>query len=91
MPMPPPTRIAPAAPGDSSRGAEKLLPSGPLTQTRSPGSELAEAIGARADALDQEVEADAARRPESVSATEKARGRKGRLPRSSQCCSVASM
>ena len=34
--MPPPTRIAPAAPGLTSRGSRKPLPSGPVTQTRSP-------------------------------------------------------
>ena len=60
MPIPPPTRIAPGrTQPQSSRGAENELPSGPLTQTPSPGSQLAEAIGAGADALDQEVEADA--------------------------------
>ncbi len=36
--MPPPTRIAPAAPGLSARGSEKALPSGPVTQTLAPAS-----------------------------------------------------
>ncbi len=56
MPMPPPTRIAPAAPGESSLGVEKELPSGPLTQTLLARLQLAEPVGARADPLDQEVE-----------------------------------
>ena len=35
IPIPPPTRIAPAAPGFTSTGAEKGLPSGPvITITR---------------------------------------------------------
>ena len=60
MPMPPPTRIAPAAPGSSSRGregvAERAVDPDPLARL-----ELAEPLGAGADALDQEVEADAVR------------------------------
>ena len=38
MPMPPPTRIAPAASGLTCFGVEKALPSGPVTQTFSPAS-----------------------------------------------------
>ena len=49
MPMPPPTRIAPAAPGDSSRGsgeavAERAVDPDPLARL-----ERAEPVGARAD------------------------------------------
>ena len=90
MPMPPPTRIAPAAPGASSRGSEKALPSGPLTQTRSP-PQRAEPLGARPDRLEQEVEPDALspaarrRRPRAPAAGRAAR------PRCSQWRSAASM
>ncbi len=38
IPIPPPTRIAPGAPGESSSGAENGWPSGPTNHRPSPGS-----------------------------------------------------
>ena len=56
-PMPPPTRIAPAASGFSSRGGENGRPRGPVSSSPSPCCEPGEGRGSRADRLEQEGEA----------------------------------
>jgi len=90
MPMPPPTRIAPAASGDSSLGVEKELPSGPLTQTFSPGSiSQSRSVPGPIPSIRKSRRTPLA--AGAVSATEMARGRKGRAPACSQWRSVASM
>ena len=62
MPMPPPTRIAPAAPGLSSRGAEKGRPSGPVSVEPRAGLETPRAAAVPGpDGLDQEVKPHPAR------------------------------
>ena len=75
IPIPPPTRIAPAAPGWTSAGAENGLPSGPVISSRSPSVELGERLGPRADRLEQEAEPRTPAGVSSTAATEKARGR----------------
>ena len=81
MPMPPPTRIAPAASGRELARlregvAERAVDPDPLARL-----ELAEPVGPGPDPLDQEVEPDAAVAG-SASATEKApaAGTGARLP-----------
>ena len=61
-----------------------------MTQTPSPALEPPEPAGPGADAVDQEVEPDAAGAGP-VSATENARGRYGRPPRRPSLLAVASM
>jgi len=90
MPIPPPTRIAPAAPGASSRGAENELPSGPLTQTFSPGSSSQRrSVPGPMPSIRKSRRTPPAAGP--VSATERARGKNGRCPLCSQWRSAASM
>ena len=72
------------------RGSEKALPSGPLTQTPSPASSSqSRSVPGPIPSIRKSSRTPPAAGP--VSATESARGRKGRPPRSSQWRSVASM
>ena len=89
-PMPPPTRIAPAAPGLTSRGSEKALPSGPVTQTPSPASSSQSRSVPGPIALDQEVEPHAVLGRGRLGDRERPR-QEGRSPAPSQWRSAASM
>ena len=86
--MPPPTRIAPAAPGLTSRGSAKALPSGPVTQTFSPGSSAQRrSVPGPMPSTRKSSRTPLAAGP--ISATEIARGRKGLSPAPAQLAAAA--
>ena len=91
MPMPPPTRIAPGGVRGKLARPEKALPSGPLTQTRSPGSSSQSRSVPGPDRLDQEVEADATVDFAVRLGDREGPGQEGPPARCSQWRSVASM